>query len=290
MTELWSAAYDLHVHSAPDVVKRRFSDIELAKRYQAAGMKGYAIKNHQLCTAGRAALIREMFPGFSAIGTVTLNNAMGGLNPMAVEMAGRMGAKICWFPTVDSKNEYDFLNRNQDAPQPYGAVADNQTLKRERISIFDGEKIKPVVYDILEILKAHDMVLATGHLSPKESLALIKAASERKLEKMVVTHCDYPATFMPVEMQKECARYGAFIEHNYLQIATGESSWELALSEINAIGPEHTIVSSDGGQITSIPPDEAIMAWCRKLAETGYPEREIRRIVSENTAFLAESI
>ena len=95
---------------------------------------------------------------------------------------------------------------------------------------------------------------------------------------------------MPVEMQKEWARCGAFIEHNWLQIATGESSWELALSEINAIGPEHTIVSSDGGQTTSIPPDEAIMAWCRKLAETGYPEREIRRIVSENTAFLAESL
>ena len=58
MIEILKGAYDLHVHSAPDVVKRRFSDIELAHRFVAAGMKGYAIKSHQSSTAGRAALIR----------------------------------------------------------------------------------------------------------------------------------------------------------------------------------------------------------------------------------------
>ena len=286
--DILKGAYDLHVHSAPDVVKRRVTDIELAKRYMAAGMNGFAIKSHQLCSAGRAALIREMFPGLNAVGTVTLNNAMGGLNPMAVEMAGRMGAKICWFPTVDSRNEYDFLERNQDIPHPYGAVADNKTLKRERISILEDGKLKSVVYDIIDVLKAHDMVLATGHLSPEESLKLVQAGNERGLKKMVVTHSDYPATFMNIDIQKECVKQGAFIEHNYLQIATGESNWDLALGQIRGIGAEHIIISSDGGQTTSVFPDEAIEIYCKKLLESGFTEKEVRRIFVENTHFLVE--
>lgn len=207
---------------------------------------------------------------------------------MAVEMAGRMGAKICWFPTVDSQNEYDFLNRNQNVPLPYGAVADNKTLKMERLSVFKNGMLKSEVYDIIDIIKAHDMVLATGHLSNEEVLTLVKTASGRGLKKIVVTHGDYPATFMKTELQMECVKYGAFIEHNYLQIATGESSWEVALEQIRRIGAEHTIISSDGGQTTSIPPEEAVETYCRKLLESGFSEAEVRRIFVENTAGLVE--
>ncbi len=34
-----------------------------------------------------------------------LNHSVGGLNPVAVELAGRSGAKIVWMPTVDAANE-----------------------------------------------------------------------------------------------------------------------------------------------------------------------------------------
>lgn len=84
MIDILKDAYDLHVHPAPDVVERRFDDMDLAKRYQACGMKGFAIKSHQSSTAGRAMLIQKMFPELHVLGTVTLNNAVGGLNPMAV--------------------------------------------------------------------------------------------------------------------------------------------------------------------------------------------------------------
>ena len=289
MLDLLEGAYDLHVHSAPDVVQRRFTDIELARRYSKAGMRGFAIKSHQLCTAGRAALIREMFPGFQAVGTVTLNNAMGGLNPMAVEMAGRMGAKICWFPTVDAWNEYDFLNRNKDIPAPYGAVSDNQTLKRERITILEEDgSLKESVYDIIDTIRKHNMVLATGHLSPEESLLLIRAGKEAGLKKIVVTHSDYPATFMNVDIQKECVACGAYIEHNYLQIATGESNFDLAIGQIREIGAEHVIISSDGGQTTSVPPDDAIETYTRELLKNGFSDEEVRQIFVKNTHFLVE--
>lgn len=288
MLDVLKGGYDLHVHCAPDVVKRRFSDLELAKRYVAAGMKGFAIKNHQLCTAGRAALVREYEPRCNAIGTITLNNAMGGFNPMAVEMGARMGAKIVWLPTVDAQNQFDFLHRNINVEAPYGAVADNKTLQRIPLTVMEKGKLKPELYDIFEVVKNHNIVLATGHISPVESLLVIKEAAKHGVEKLVLTHADFPATFTFLEIQKECARHGAFIEHNYLQIATGESNWDIALESIKEIGAEHTIIGSDGGQTSSIPPDEAIETYCTKLLESGFSEDDAHTIWVKNTKYLVE--
>jgi hypothetical protein len=105
MKDLIKGAYDLHVHSAPDVLPRKMDDIEMAQRIIDAGMAGYAIKSHYFCTAERAALINKMYPQCNALGAITLNSSVGGINPTAVEMAARAGAKIVWFPTCDSEYE-----------------------------------------------------------------------------------------------------------------------------------------------------------------------------------------
>ena len=53
MKELIQGAYDLHVHSAPDVMPRKMDDLEMAQRIVASGMAGYALKSHYFCTASR---------------------------------------------------------------------------------------------------------------------------------------------------------------------------------------------------------------------------------------------
>ena len=42
--ELIHGAYDLHVHSAPDVLPRRMDDIEMAVRIKESGMRGMQSK------------------------------------------------------------------------------------------------------------------------------------------------------------------------------------------------------------------------------------------------------
>lgn len=44
MKELIQGAYDLHVHSAPDVMPRKMDDLEMAQRIVASGMAGYSPK------------------------------------------------------------------------------------------------------------------------------------------------------------------------------------------------------------------------------------------------------
>ena len=110
-------AYDTHVHIAPDVMPRLIDDVSLAKRFAAVGMAGFVLKSHYVPTAERAEVVRGVVPGVDVLGAVTLNGSMGGFNPVAVEIAGRQGAKIIWLPTVDSLNQ-----RESRAEMPEGAT------------------------------------------------------------------------------------------------------------------------------------------------------------------------
>src|SRR5260370_4265589 len=103
--EALKGAYDLQVHVAPDVIGRRIDDIDLAKEFLARGLRGFVLKSHYIPTAERAKVVTKAVPGIAAYGAITLNHAVGGLNPIAVEIAGRSGTKIVWMATVDAANE-----------------------------------------------------------------------------------------------------------------------------------------------------------------------------------------
>ena len=98
-------AVDYHVHVAPDFVARRITDIELARRCLETGQAGSGLKSHYSSTAERAQVVAAAVPGVVVLGTITLNRSVGGLNPLAVEVAARQGARIVWFPTVSAVNE-----------------------------------------------------------------------------------------------------------------------------------------------------------------------------------------
>src|SRR4026209_1139853 len=88
----WKAlegAYDLQVHVGPDVIARRIDDIDCAREFLAHGMRGFVLKSHYVQTGERAQVVTKAVPGISAYGAVTLNHSVGGLNPVAVEIAGR---------------------------------------------------------------------------------------------------------------------------------------------------------------------------------------------------------
>src|SRR6187200_291853 len=103
--ELVRGGVDYHVHIAPDFVARRITDVQLARRCLQTGQAGFGLKSHYSSTAERAQVVAEAVPGVTVLGAITLNRSVGGLNPLAVEIAAREGARIVWFPTVDAENE-----------------------------------------------------------------------------------------------------------------------------------------------------------------------------------------
>ncbi len=60
---LVQGAYDLHVHVAPDVPRRRIDDRALAQRFAELGLAGFALKSHYTSTAERAQVVSALVRG-----------------------------------------------------------------------------------------------------------------------------------------------------------------------------------------------------------------------------------
>jgi hypothetical protein len=291
MKDLIRGAYDLHVHSAPDVLPRKMDDLEMARRIVDSGMAGYAIKSHYFCTAERAELVNKLNPGCKAIGTITLNSSVGGINPTAVEMAARAGAKLVWFPTCDSEYELAHVfNGDPNKKLPYWAQIIVQLredgVKTPTINLLKDGKLIDAAYEVLDVIARKDIILATAHVSHQEAFALVKAAKERGVKRIVITHVDFPTTFYTVDEQKELAKYGAYMEHCYTTWATGKVDFGTTLEQIKAMGAERVILGTDLGQKTAPYPDEGLQEFANKLYDAGVSEADIRRMIVDNPAAL----
>ena len=283
--ELLRDAYDLHIHPSPDVVPRKTTDYELAKTAVQYGMKGFVIKSHYFDTSGRAALIREMFPECNAIGGVVLNNAVGGLNPVAVEMLGRCeGPKIVWFPTIDAQNMWDNIIK-KGTIIPFGAASTDPT-KVTGIRVLAEGKLCDPAKEILRLIAEKDMILATGHLSNEETLALLKEAKRCGVRRMIASHCEFPATFADIDMQKEYIKCGALIEHNALNTFHDNFPIERLAEHIRAVGAENVLLTSDFGQTTSPHPLDGFGEYLAATMQAGISHDEIRQMSVINPAQL----
>ena len=95
---------DFHGHSEPDVFGRSMDDIDVAVVAKRKGIRGLVLKNHVTMTADRAVLVMKAVPGIEIFGGIVLNNAVGGINPAAVEWMQRLSGgrgKVVWLPTFD---------------------------------------------------------------------------------------------------------------------------------------------------------------------------------------------
>ncbi len=287
---LLAGAFDMHVHSGPDVMPRKFDDVLLAERTRASGMAGFVLKSHYVCTADRAALIRELFPDVKAYGGVVLNNAVGGLNPIAVDIAGRLGAKVVWLPTVDSANELEAVTRQTDETKlPYWMNIAREMralgIAGDWLKVTDDEgKVTKAVHDCLDLIGKHDMVLATGHISPAEMPAVIRAAAEHKVRRLVITHPEFPTTCLTIDQQRELTKFDVYFERCFTTAYTNKVSWEGMFNNIRAIGPSTTILSTDLGQSNNPFVDDGLALFIQKLLDADFSENDIQRMASHNAA------
>ncbi|TBL76075.1 DUF6282 family protein [Paenibacillus thalictri] len=294
MHELLEGAYDLHVHTGPDVSPRKLDDLDMAERSQRIGMKGFGIKSHYFCSGERARLVKKLYPDLNPIGALCLNHTVGGINPIAVEMAARVGAKIVWMPTFDAANEMEYMfNQTSYEELPPWAKVQFELSKQGKvqagITILEDGKLKPGVFEIIDIAVKNDLILATGHLSKKEIYELVSAAKQQGLKKVVVTHPTFSSVNLSKEEQKELAELGAYMEQCYGVITPHYGiDWDALYETVRYVGPEHCILSSDLGQTNNPYPDEGMIDFVTRLYNNGFTKEEIKTMTVKNTTFLAE--
>ena len=290
--ELLRGAYDTHMHISPDVVERKIDDITLARRFAELGMDGFVLKSHYGSTAERAAVVRAAVPEINVLGAISLNRAVGGINPLAVEIAAREGARTVWLPTVDSVNESHEREAPPGANVPVWVKLQlelrEQGIELEPVPVVDGDgSVVPELHEVLGMIARHNMLLATGHLSRDEIFAVVDAALDAGVTDIVITHPEFPSQDLSAEDQKALAGKGALLERCFTTPHTGKVTWERWIENIRAAGPENSVLSTDLGQVFNPPVEDGMALMVDRLLEAGFDEEEVHVMAVVNTRTVA---
>jgi hypothetical protein len=265
-------AIDLHVHSAPDVDRRRFDDLELARAAKDAGMGAVLIKSHQNSTVERAWLVAQCVTGIRVFGGLVLNETVGGLNVAAVRLALKLGARQIWMPTRSARNHRLYHGEGGGI-----GIQDEQG------------KLIPEVEEILRLVAEAGCILGTGHLSSEETSILVQASQRLGKPKILVTHPEWGPTHHSTEEQKELARNSnVFFERCFVSTThlCGCVPFETIEQAIAATGVDRTVLSTDLGQPETPPPAEGLRLYAERLRSSGFSADNIRTMMQTNPELL----
>ena len=180
---LISGVADLHVHGAPSLVERHGFDHEVLGAHGSVGVDFAVLKAHEGSTVERAVLAaqRGESSGVTVVGGIVLNSPAGGANPDAVEVAARLGGRVVWMPTVSAPAHI--------ASAASAELSVHKNLAFRQVDVLDeAGGLLPAWHDVLDVVAAHDLVLASGHLTCSQSLVLFRAAKAAGVTRMLLNH------------------------------------------------------------------------------------------------------
>lgn len=261
---------DMHVHSNPDIRHRAYDDFELMEAAVRVGARAIVIKTHQGTTMDRAYLCNQhnrLVHGdandFTMFGSITLNRVVGGINLKAVEVALALGAKVVWLPTQSARNHLEKMGQ-----APSGCV-----------DVVENGRVLPEVKELFKLVNDHQAVLGTAHLSPEESFIVVEEARKAGVKHIVVTHPEWWIVGMSLDDQLRMVRdYDVILERCYAQNMGGgkyKSNLQDNLELIKAVGYEHVMVDTDGGQVENPRWEIAMEEYMQYLADHGIPMEQV---------------
>jgi hypothetical protein len=267
-------AADLHCHFGPDAHRERSVDaLDAARDAAAAGHAAVVLKSHDYPTAALAAIVDRTVAGVRVFGGICCDREVGGVNPAAVETALRIDAKVVWLPTLTSRqDQLNGIGEQLGIPGPGLSVVDE-----------DGS-LSPETRSVLDLVAEFDAVLATGHVTWDEHLAVTKEFGGRG--KVLVTHAmeELAGPNLTVDQCVELAGLGATIELCALTClgALATRPTGVIADAVRTIGAERCTLATDYGQKANVRPAEGFQLFADALLAEGLAEGEIRRMACHN--------
>ena len=262
--EIVKGSFDLRVNSGPDTQERRLNVLDTARAAYEGGLGGFVLKSPDYPTMPLASVLDQMYPGLQVLGSITLNKSIGGINPTAVQVSADLGAKIVWMPNSKTCDQ---------------SVSD---ISETVVKIMDSESnILSEVVDVLDIIAAEDMVLASGHISHGDTIKLFEEAKIRGVKKMIAAHPFGNSTNTEME---EIASTGAYIEFAFLSCMPTEQTMSprIMCEQILQLGVEKCLVTTDFGNWTNPPPAEGMRMAVASLLDSGMSVNDVTKLVKHN--------
>ncbi|MBM3679536.1 MAG: hypothetical protein FJW96_16920 [Actinobacteria bacterium] len=259
---LLQGAIDVHVHTRPDVIARRYTDVDVARLAEAAGMRAVVVKCHHESTVGRAAAASAA-TGFPVYGGIVLNRWCGGLDPAVVEASLALGARIVWWPTLSSPAHATVFDGHPTPEPPLGGEA----------------------RAICRLVAEHGAVLATGHAGRETVQALVALAAEEGT-RILVTHADFLVPDLTFEEQAVLAgaHDDVWFERCAYMCLPGTPHPKPVGPVVEAIratgGPARNVVSSDLGQPELPPYPDGLVSFAGALVGHGLAEDDVRAMLT----------
>ncbi len=246
---LLKGAFDFRIHAGPEPDGERRTDyLEAGRDAYEAEMAGFVLMKHRHPTTLAAYALNRMYPGFHAAGSIVLNSSVGGLNPDAVEASAKLGAKVVWMPTQDAGTV-----KLLDAPDAVRAV--------------------------LEVATSFAMAVASTHASFVDTEMFVRLAGSVGLERLVVTN---PAARFGAGEASQLLSHDLYVELPFLSYYPGPEAGKHLREDIEQIGADRCIVSTDFGQWTNPPPAEGMRMAIATMLDAGMREDDIAKVVRAN--------
>lgn len=291
INKLIRGSWDMHVHVGPDVLPRKYTVFSLAKQEEGK-IGGIVVKSHAFSTQPAVKIQEGVNRKLNLVGSVTLNNFVGGLNPDAIYASASIVVKfspIVWFPTLHAKNHIEKSKGNYEIPPDW--IKDPNFIPRKKsevrpINVIDAKgNLAEETQAVLAMIKKMDCVLATGHLWWKEAELVSKTALKMGI-KVILTHVTGRDIIMPLKVQKELAKMGAFVEYCYVFWLDRDNPEDYPPEEtarnIKEIGSQHCLISSDTGQRKNPNPSECLKAWVKLLGKYGLKRDDFEQMLIKN--------
>jgi Family of unknown function (DUF6282) len=267
-------AADLHCHFGPDAHRARSVDaFAAAREARDAGHRALVLKSHDFPTAALAWAVQEHVEGVSVFGGVCCDREIGGVNPAAVETALRLDGKIVWLPTLSSRQDFD------------NGVAAQLGIRGPGLVVTDDVgDLLPETREVLALVREHDAILATGHVSTAEHYAVVRAFARDA--PVLVTHAteELAGPHLDAAQCRELADLGAWIELCAMTCIGALATKTVAemAATIQAVGLAHVTLGTDFGQAINPHPAPGLQTFADALFAAGCTEAQLRTMACEN--------
>lgn len=286
-----NGGYDLHFHVGPEVIPRRCDALRAGEELRRDGMSGAVLKSHYFSTAPFAQMAREQ--GFDNVyGALVLNHYIGGLNPFALRGSLRMGMlKIVWMPTVHAAAHLAVRKADGEQydipPEWTGGIITGTPVDQVPPISITARDVQEPLKELLRIIAGQDLILATGHISRDEVFHLVPLAHSLGVTKIILTHPSYETTRLSLDdIRALTALDGVYAEQSYALMPIDGQTPDQVAGYIRGVGAEHTIMTTDLGQLGRQSSGEGLALFRSLMEAEGITPAELDLMTIRNPARL----
>ncbi len=269
----WAAGMaDLHTHAAPSLLPRHGDDRATAAAEQAVGFSTIVLKAHEGSTVERAAAA-----GVGVYGGVVLNSPAGGANPDAVEVAARLGGRVVWMPTVSARTH----KAGASAPE----LAVHRGFELRPVDVIGDGTLLPQWFEVLDVVAAHDLLLASGHLSADETVMLFREAKRRGVRRLMVNHPKMAFLHWNDAASSALQELDAHLELGILPDLLGDADHS-SLTLTRSYPTSLLVFGGDLGHADHAPPATAVAPWLHDLEKHVGTEAAVAIMTTQTRSLL----